>query len=171
MSEIQNQKSLVSILADNKKGMLSKLTTFFASNDMNIESLTLSSADIENKIHRTTAYITGDRNRIDGLCKDMGKIEGVHKVINFMSNSFIERELGLIKIKVTNPSMPQITNLVNEQNGEIIFVNSEIMICQIEETEEKVDSFMSRAKEITNDIEILRTGIVAISLDADINNI
>jgi len=169
MSENSNQKSLVSILAKNEKGVLSKLTTFFANHDMNIESLTLSSADIDNKIQRTTAYITGDRNKIGELCKDMERLEGVNKVTDFMSDNFLERELGLLKIKITNPDMPEITELVNENNGETIFVNSKIMIFQIEEEQEKIDSFMRKAKNVSKDIEILRTGIVATPIDNEIN--
>jgi acetolactate synthase-1/3 small subunit len=169
MSETEGQKSLVSILADNKKGMLAKITAFFAENDMNIESLTLSPADIENKVHRTTAYISGDRSKIDALCKEMEKIDGVQKVINFMTNSFIERELGLVKVKVKDASISKITDLVNQHLGETIFINSKIMICQIKETEEKVSKFMIEIKKLTDDVEILRTGIVATSLDEGLN--
>jgi len=168
MSKI-SQKSLVSIIADNKKGMLAKFARFFADNNMNIESLTLSQADIENKIHRTTAYITGDRRQVDKICKQLEKIKGVHKVVNFMANSFIERELGLTKIKVTDPALAQITALVNEHKGKIIYSDSKIIVYQVEEIEEKIDIFMEKMKKLTKEVEILRTGVVATSLDDKMN--
>jgi len=161
----QVEKSLIVIIADNKKGMLAKITKFFVDHDMNIESLTLSSADIENKIHRTTVYISGDRKNVNKLCKEIEKIEGVRKVYNFMADKFLERELGLIKVKVSNPAMSQITALVNEHNGETIYVDQKIMVCQVEEIEENIDKFMEKVKKLTDKVEISRTGIVATSLD------
>jgi acetolactate synthase I/III small subunit len=163
-----NEKSLISILADNKKGMLAKISKFFADNDMNIESLTLSSADVENKIHRTVAYITGNRTIIHELCKEMEKIEGIRSVKNFMASSFLERELGLIKIKVSDPALSRIIKLVNDYEGTTIYVDSKIMICDVDETEENISNFMRQVKELTQEVEILRTGIVATSLTDEI---
>lgn len=172
-----DQRSLVSIIADNKKGMLAKFAQFFAENDMNIEQLTLAAADMANKIHRTTAYITGDRARIDGLCKKMEGIEGVHKIVNFVAEGglYLERELGLIKIKTTNPALGQVMSLISEYDGKTVFVgkktSQQIMIFVIEDEGDKIENFIEKVAGVTDDIEILRTGIVATTLDENLERI
>jgi len=167
MENTENQKSLVSITAENKKGILARFTKFFSDNGMNIESLTLSAADSENKIHRTTAYITGDRSRVGELCQELEAMEDVYKVINLVADEYLERELCLVKIKTSNPHLSSIMSAISQARGATIFTGRNIMIFQIEAREEKIAEFIKQVSEY-GEIETLRSGIIATGLNENI---
>ena len=105
-------KSLVSILALNVKGQLGRMTTFFSEHNLNILRLVLSAADKDDKIHRTIAYLEGDRNYVNAMCKELEKVENVIKVVNFQTNDeYVEKEMCLIKISSYNNKIDNIMNL------------------------------------------------------------
>lgn len=166
----ENEKSLISVVIKNIKGSLSKITGYCAENGMNIERLVLSNFKTDNKEHRVILYITGDRKRINSLISGLEQLDVVVRASNFQANKYIERELMLLKIKTDSPYLPKITDLVNDYEGRTIFVNDHVMIFQFTNSEEKNREMMKRVENITDDLEILKSGVVATSLDDNMKN-
>jgi acetolactate synthase-1/3 small subunit len=158
-------KSLIIILADNKPGMLANFTKIFSQNNLNIDSLSLSKINWDNTIHRTTAYIQGERTITEKASKEIEKIEGVKKVVNFMTTGeHMERELGMIKILNSDPKLGDATRIASKYGASTIFTNNKIMIFEITDFEEKVSEFVAEiSKECT--VEVMRSGVVATTLD------
>jgi len=158
-------KSLVIILADNKPGMLASFTKIFSDHNLNIDSLSLSKINWDNTIHRTTAYLQGQRSITEKACKELETIEGVKKVVNFMTTGeHMERELGMIKILNSDPKLSEATRIVSNYEASTIFTNDKIMIFEITDFEEKVSEFVAEiSKECT--VEVMRSGVVATTLD------
>lgn len=163
----EDEKSLITVIIHNVKGSLSKITGYCAENNMNIERLVLANFKTDNKLHRVIMYITGDRKRINSLIEGFKKLEVVADASNFQANQYLERELMLIKIKSNSEYLPKISDLVNNYNGKTILVNNEIMIFQFTNEEEINNELMERLElEATNnDVEVLKSGVVATSLD------
>ncbi len=163
----EDEKSLITVIIHNVKGSLSKITGYCAENNMNIERLVLANFKTDNKLHRVIMYITGDRKRINSLIEGFKKLEVVVDASNFQANQYLERELMLIKIKSNSEYLPKISDLVNNYNGKTILVNNEIMIFQFTNEEEINNELMERLElEATNnDVEVLKSGVVATSLD------
>ena len=168
----ETERSLVSVLALNVKGQLGKITTFFSEHNLNILRLVLSAADKDDKIHRTIAYLEGDRKYVNDMCKELEKVENVVKVVNFQTNSeYIEKEVCLLKVSSYNPSLQNIINFSNNLNGRTLIMNEKITIIKIEGGEEEVTDFVNKVAELTKDVEICRSGMVAISLDEKIESL
>lgn len=168
----ETERSLVSVLALNVKGQLGKITTFFSEHNLNILRLVLSAADKDDKIHRTIAYLEGDRKYVNDMCKELEKVENVVKVVNFQTNSeYIEKEVCLLKVSSYNPSLQNIINFSNNLNGRTLIMNEKITIIKIEGGEEEVTDFVNKVAELTKDVEICRSGMVAIAIDEKIESL
>lgn len=166
------EKSLVSILALNVKGQLGRITTFFSEHGLNILRLVLSAADKNDKIHRTIAYLEGDRKYVNEMCKDLINVENVLKVTNFQTNDeYIEKEICLVKISANNNKISEVSSLISEIGGKTILVKNEIVIFKIEDMEDNVNKFVNEIIDMTEDIEISRSGMVAIAVNNNIDNI
>lgn len=166
----EDEKSLLSVIIKNVKGSLTKVTSYCAENNMNIERLTLSNFKTDNLECKVILYITGDRQRINSLVEGLKNIDDVVAVSNFQSNNYIERELILVKIREDNPQLQRIMDLVNEYDGNTILFRNNIVILQFINEEEKNNELMERLEHISNEIEILKSGIVATSLDDKLMN-
>ena len=164
------EQSLVSILALNVKGQLGRITTFFSEHNLNILRLVLSAADKDDKIHRTIAYLEGDRKYVNDMCKELEKVENVIKVVNFQTNDeYVEKEMCLIKISSYNNKIDKIINLVREYEGQTIVLKEKITVFKIEGMEDNVNDFVNKLNEITKEVEISRSGLVAIALNDKID--
>lgn len=161
----EDEKSLLSVVIKNVKGSLTKVTSYCAENNMNIERLVLSNFKMDNMEHRVILYITGDRKRINSLVDGLRQIDVVVRVSNFQANNYIERELILVKVKESDPQLQRIMDLVGDYNGNTILFKNKIIIFQFVNDEEKNNELMERLEHISNEIEILKSGIVATSLD------
>ena len=170
MSEVE--KSLVSILSLNIKGQLAKITTFFSEHNLNILRLVLSAADKDDKIHKTIAYIEGDRKRVNEMCKELLDVENVLKVTNFQTNSeYIEKEVCMVKILNSEPKAPDVANVISDFNGRTIFTNQKITIYKMEDNEENVNDFVKKLVEVTKNVELSRSGMIAMAIDDKIDNV
>lgn len=159
------ERSLVSVLALNTKGQLGRICNFFAENNLNILRLVLSAADKGDVIHRTIAYIEGDRKYVNEMCDKLRKMENVLDVENFMSNdNFIERELCLIKTLEADINYNNIVNLVYDYNGKMLIAKNGVIIFQLVDMEENISKFCKLLNRITNDIEVYRSGMLATSI-------
>ena len=164
------EQSLVSILALNVKGQLGRITTFFSEHNLNILRLVLSAADKDDKIHRTIAYLEGDRKYVNDMCKELEKVENVIKVVNFQTNDeYVEKEMCLVKISSYKNKIDKIMNLVREYEGQTIVSKEKITVFKIEGMEDNVNDFVNKLNEITKEVEISRSGMVAIALNDKID--
>ena len=165
----ENEKSLLSVVINNVKGSLTKVTGYCAANNMNIERLVLSNFKLNNLQHRVILYITGDRQRINSLLDGLRKLDVVVSASNFQANNYIERELILVKVKEDNPQISRIMDLVSDYNGSTILYRNDIIIFQFINEEEKNNELMERLENLTDEIEVevLKSGLVATSLDGN----
>ena len=106
------------------------------------------------------------------MCKELEKVENVVKVVNFQTNSeYIEKEVCLLKVSSYNPALQNIINFSNNLNGRTLIMNDKITILKIEGGEEEVTDFVNKVAELTKDVEICRSGMVAIAVDEKIESL
>ena len=167
------QKSLISILVKNEKGVLAKISDLISSQGINIEKLVGSSADNENKVSKMIFYLTGDRKEVnDFFEKNIKTLDEVLSFNNFMTNdNYVEKELTMIKVSQNNINFPEINNIISSSNGNIIYIDGKIVIYQIICDSDKIDDIIKKIYFLTKDIEISRTGIVAMDFSNTIKSI
>jgi acetolactate synthase-1/3 small subunit len=160
----ENEKSLITLITQNVPGVLAKVCGYCGQNNINIEKLVSSNFKSDNLQQKVIMYVVGDRSRVNLLVDGFLQIPEVVTAANFQANSYMERELMLIKINTNDALLPKVMDLVSEYDGKTILVDMKITIFQFALEEEKNDELTKRLENINAKIEILRTGVVATSL-------
>jgi acetolactate synthase-1/3 small subunit len=162
----ENEQSLITIINENKPGMLSKITGYCGENGINIEKLVISAFKTDNLLHRIIMYVTGNRARINSLIDGFLDIDGVVSVNNFVSLNYIERELMLLKINTDDECFEDIKKIAEKYSAKTILANRNINIFQFVEKNDIIEEITIKIEKFRDaSVEILKTGIVATNLE------
>jgi acetolactate synthase I/III small subunit len=159
------QTKVISVLVENKPGVLHGVSNLFRRRNFNIESITVGpSQNID--IARMTITVNGDEKTLEQVVKQLAKLIDVLKVEELEPGHFVMRELALIKVNVpTSKERSDIINCVEVFRGRIIDVSTDSLTVEITGTPDKLDAFLNLMK--TNGvIELARTGITALARGA-----
>ncbi len=153
----------ISVLVENKFGVLARVAGLFSGRGYNIESLSVNTTE-DPRYSRMTIVTTGDERIIEQIDKQVSKLVDVIKVTDLTSGRFIERELLLLKVKATNANRSQIVELVEIFEGKIVCVGGGEIGVELSGRDEKIGDFIELMKPF-GILEMARTGRAAISKD------
>lgn len=156
-------RSIVSVLMENEPGALSRVVGLFSQRGYNIESLTVSPTDDAtlSRLNITTSVVKdSDREQIE---KHLHKLIDVLKVSNVTESDHIERELALVKVKASGFARAEVKRTADIFRGQIVDVTNSLYTVQLTGTSEKLDAFITAMKDVTDIIEVARSGIVGIA--------
>jgi acetolactate synthase-1/3 small subunit len=156
---------VISVLVENKPGVLHGVSNLFRRRNFNIESITVGPSETSD-IARMTITVNGDEKTLEQVVKQLAKLIDVLKVEELEPGHFVMRELALIKVNVDTPKeRSDIINCVEVFRGRIIDVSMDSLTVEITGTPDKLDAFLNLMK--TNGvIELARTGITALARGA-----
>jgi acetolactate synthase-1/3 small subunit len=156
---------VISVLVENKPGVLHLIANLFRRRNFNIESITVGPTE-QPHIARMTITVNEDEKTIDQVVKQVAKQIDVLKVGELESGSFVMRELALIKVKVKDSKeRSDIINFVDVFRGRIIDVSTDSLTVEITGTPDKIDAFLNLMKSF-GILELARTGITALARGA-----
>jgi acetolactate synthase I/III small subunit len=156
---------VISVLVENKPGVLHAIANLFRRRNFNIESITVGPTQ-QQDISRMTITINGDEKTIDQVVKQVAKLIDVLKVDELSQGNFVMRELALIKVNVpSSKERSDIINCVEVFRGRIIDVSTDSLTVEITGTPDKIDAFLNLMKTF-GVIELARTGITALARGA-----
>jgi acetolactate synthase-1/3 small subunit len=152
---------ILSVIVDNKPGVLFRVTNLFRARNFNIESITVGITE-QKDISRMTIAIQSDSRTTDQLVKQLSKLIDIIEVRILDTGNTVFRELALIKMKAHNPtSRMEITHFSNIFRAKILDVSTDSMMVEITGTPDKIDAFKSIVDPY-GIIQIARTGISAL---------
>jgi acetolactate synthase-1/3 small subunit len=132
----------VSVLVENKSGVLARISALFAVRGFNIASLSVSETE-DAAISRMTIVVKGNESILEQVTKQLNKLVDVIKVNDFNGVGYIERELALIKINAVNKtSRDEIIRLAGVFRAKIIDISQDSIIVEISGDESKLSAFM-----------------------------
>jgi len=159
------QAKVISVLVENKPGVLHGVANLFRRRNFNIESITVGPSENIDKA-RMTITVNGDEKTLEQVVKQLAKLIDVLKVEELEAGHFVMRELALIKVNVPSPKeRSDIINCVEVFRGRIIDVATDSLTVEITGTPDKLDAFLNLMK-TTGVIELARTGITALARGA-----
>lgn len=154
------EKFIVSVLVNNRTGVLARVVMMFRRRGFNIDTLTVS--ETENADYsRVTITFSGDEAFRKQLMSQLGKIQDVKFVKILNKESSIVRELALIKMKNDPSTRQDIMTAVDVYRANIIDYGSTSMTIEMTGDSTKIDNFIALVREF-GIIEMCRTGIVAL---------
>lgn len=156
---------VISVLVENKPGVLHGIANLFRRRDFNIESITVGPTE-QKEVARMTITVNEDDKTIDQVVKQVAKLIDVLKVDELSQGNYVMRELALIKVNVPNSKeRSDIINCVDVFRGRIIDVSTDNLTVEITGTPDKIDAFLNLMKTF-GVIELARTGITALARGA-----
>ncbi len=159
------QTKVISVLVENKPGVLHAVANLFRRRNFNIESITVGPSETID-IARMTITVKGDEKTLEQVVKQTAKLIDILKVEELEEGHFVMRELALIKVNSPTPKeRSDIINCVEVFRGRIIDVSTDSLTVEITGTPDKLDAFLN-LMQATGVIELARTGITALARGA-----
>ena len=157
-------KHTISVLVENKFGVLARVASLFSAKGYNIDSLSVGETN-DPEVSRMTIVVTGDDMILEQIVKQLRRLIDVIKVSDLTQGSFIDRELVLIKVRAEPAVRSEIINIVDIFRGKIVDVSSKSYTVEVTGDREKIDALISLLTPFGIK-EVARTGKVAMARGA-----
>ncbi len=161
MENIQNTHT-ISVLVENRFGVLARVAGLFSGRGYNISSLTVHETH-DPRYSKMTIVTAGDAAILEQINKQLNKLVEVVRVTNLTGSGFVEREISLVKLATpTAESRSQLLQLVEIFNGKIISVSHYEIAVELSGRSDRIDDFMELVRDFKI-IDMARSGRVAIA--------
>jgi acetolactate synthase-1/3 small subunit len=153
-------KQTISVLVENRAGVLNRITGLFARRAFNIESLAVGVTD-DKSISRITIIVDSGNSVVEQVEKQLNKLIEVIKVRTFEDKDLIGRELIIIKVSANAKTRQDISNLCQIMGARIDDISAATMTLELSDTPDRVDLFESLLRPFSI-LEVARTGVIAV---------
>lgn len=154
-------RHIISLLLENEPGSLSRVVGLFSQRGYNIESLTVSPTDDET-LSRLNITTDSDGMVLEQIEKQLHKLIDVLKVQEVTEHDHIERELMLVKVKATGFARTEVKRTSDIFRGQIVDVTPSQYTIQLTGSSAKLDAFIKSVADVTEVVEVARSGVVGI---------
>jgi acetolactate synthase-1/3 small subunit len=160
-SGLTGRKHILSLLVENRPGVLARIAGLFARRGFNIDTLAVGPTE-DPEISRITLTLDGAVHPIDQVTKQLHKLVNVIKIRDMEPDQTVSREMAVFRVQATVENRAEIVQFAEIFRGKIVDAGRRTMTIEITGSNEKVDAFerMIRPHGL---IEMARTGEVAIT--------
>lgn len=155
------QKHTISVLVENRFGVLARVAGLFSGRGYNIDSLTVAETESPD-VSRMTIVVRGDEKILEQITKQLNKLIDVIKVSDITVEDHVERELALIKVSANRQTRVEIIQIVNIFRCHIVDVSPETLVIEATGDEEKIKAIINLLRPY-GIRELVRTGKAAIT--------
>ena len=155
------RKHTISVLVENKFGVLSRVAGLFSARGYNIESLSVGET-LDPSVSRMTIVVTGDEFVIEQVMKQLHKLIDVIKVNDLTDDSHVERELVLIRVNAEPQHRAEVMRTADIFRARVIDVTPVSFVLEATGDEGKLEAFLELLRPMGIQ-EVVRTGKVAIT--------
>lgn len=149
----------ISVLVENKFGVLTRVAGLFSGRGYNIDSLNVAPTH-DSTASRMTIVTHGDESTLEQIVKQLNKLPDVLKVQDFREGEYVDRELVLIKVGVDSKSRAEVMQITDIFRAKIVDVQPKSLTIEITGNESKVEKFIDLMKTF-GVLELTRTGKAA----------
>jgi len=115
-------KHTISVLLQNKPGVLSRVTGLFSGRGFNIESLSVAET-LDSGVSCLTLVTRGPDEIIEQITKQLHKLIDVIKVVDVGDSEFVEREMALIRVKAESHTRAEVLRIIDIFRGKVVDVS------------------------------------------------
>jgi len=149
----------ISVLVENKFGVLTRVAGMFSGRGFNIDTLNVGPTS-DPRFSRITATVHGDDQQLDQGIKQLDKLVEVIKVQDLASGQFVARELALVKVSANGNKRGEIVQLCDIFRAKIVDVSPEDLVIEMTGNDEKVEAFIAMMEQY-GILSLARTGALA----------
>jgi acetolactate synthase-1/3 small subunit len=155
------RKHVLSIVVENKPGVLTRIAGLFARRGFNIDTLTVGPTDDE-RTSRITLTLDGATQPIDQVTKQMHKLVNVLKIRDLEPQETVTRELALFKVTADGAQRGELMQIAEIFRAKVVDVTRRSVTIEVTGTTDKIGAFEQMIRPFGL-IEMMRTGEIAIA--------
>ena len=154
-------KHTLSVLVENKPGVLARIASLFSRRGFNIESLAVGPTE-HVEVSRMTIVVNLEDQRLEQVTKQLNKLVEVLKVVELEDNGAVERELLLVKVRADATTRSQVLETVQLFRAKVVDVAIDAVTIEVTGDRGKLEA-MLRVLEPFGIRELVQSGMVAIN--------
>jgi acetolactate synthase-1/3 small subunit len=151
---------VLSLLVEDKPGLLTRVAGLFARRGFNIESLAVGKSEIEG-LSRITVVVDVEELPLEQVTKQLNKLINVIKIVELDPAQAVTREHLLIKVRVDNTTRSQVLEAVTLFRARVVDVATDALVIEVTGDTGKVEAFQ-RILEPYGIKELAQSGLLAI---------
>ena len=153
-------KQTISVLVENRAGVLNRITSLFSRRAFNIDSLAVGVTD-DPTLSRITIIVDSGNSVVEQVEKQLNKLIEVIKVRTLDESNLIGRELMIIKVSANKNTREQIMTICNICGAKVADISPTSMTMELSDTPDRVSVFEDMMRPY-NILEVARTGVIAL---------
>lgn len=150
----------ISVLVENKFGVLTRIAGLFSGRGFNIDTLNVGPTQ-DPSVSRMTIVTRGDDATLEQIVKQLNKLVDVLKVMDFRDGEYIDRELVLVKVSVDSKTRAEVMQITDIFRAKIVDVQPKSLTIEITGNESKVEKFLELMQPF-GVMELSRSGQIAL---------
>src|SRR3954469_14944991 len=150
----------ISVLVENKFGVLTRVAGLFSGRGYNIDTLNVAPT-ADPTASRMTIVTRGDDATLEQIVKQLNKLADVMKVQDFREGEFVDRELVLVKVAVDSSTRAEVMQITDIFRAKIVDVQPKTLTVEVTGDESKIEKFIVLMKTF-GVLELTRSGKVAL---------
>lgn len=151
----------LSVLVEDKPGVLARVAALFSRRGFNIESLAVGGTETKDR-SRMTIVVSVEDTPLEQITKQLNKLVNVIKIVEQEEDNSVSREIALIKVRADASTRGQIVEAVNLFRAKVIDVSTESLIIEATGTPAKFEALL-RVLEPYGIREIVQSGLVSLA--------
>jgi acetolactate synthase I/III small subunit len=151
----------LSVLVEDKPGVLARVASLFSRRGFNIESLAVGATE-QKDMSRMTIVVSAEDTPLEQVTKQLNKLINVIKIVELDEDNSMSRELALIKVRADAGSRSQVIEAVNLFRAKVIDVSPDALTIEATGNRGKIEALL-RVLEPFGIREIVQSGLVSLS--------
>ena len=153
-------RHVLSLLVEDKPGLLTRVAGLFARRGFNISSLAVGPTELQG-LSRITVVIDEADLPIEQVTKQLNKLVNVIKIVELEESQSVQREHMLIKVRVDNQTRSHVLEAVNLFRARVVDVVTDALVIEVTGDTGKIQAFL-RVLEPFGIKEIAQSGLIAV---------
>jgi acetolactate synthase-1/3 small subunit len=151
----------LSVLVEDKPGVLARVASLFSRRGFNIQSLAVGATE-QKDMSRMTIVVSVEDSPLEQITKQLNKLVNVIKIVEQDEENSVSRELALIKVRADATTRSQVIEAVNLFRAKVVDVSTESLTVEATGTQEKLEALL-RVLEPYGVRELVQSGVVSLS--------
>lgn len=154
-------KHTISVLVENRFGVLARISGLFSARGFNIGSLAVGETE-DPTVSRMTIIVDGDERTLEQVKKQLHKLIDVITILDFTKRDFIDRELILIKVNASSENRSQLIEIADTLEAKVVDVSGKTLTVELCGDEKKIETALELLRPFGIK-EVVRTGRIAMA--------
>lgn len=154
------KRHVISVLVENKPGVLARVSGMFSGRAYNIHSLSVAPT-LASEVSRMTVVTHGSESIIEQIIKQLRKLINVIKVQDLTLGDYVDREMALVRVKASAAKRGDVLRIVDIFRGKVVDIAPDSMMVEITGGAGKIEAMIELLTPL-GILELIRTGTVAL---------